>query len=165
MIYIGIDPGKKGGIAAIDPAAEVLLLVPMPVLTSGKARAQYDLPRIFERLVRQGHARVTIERLGAMPPGMGGSAANYQRGFSMGMLQAFCVALKAPYQLVSPSVWQKAFWKRKADTKQASVMEVQRLFPDVSLLPTERSRKLHDGMADALLIAEYGRRHANGLLT
>ena len=45
-------------------------------------------------------------------------------------------------------------------TKEQSIIAVQRLFPSVDLLdPTKlRSRKLHDGMAEALLIAEWGRR-------
>jgi Holliday junction resolvasome RuvABC endonuclease subunit len=166
MIYIGIDPGKRGGLAAIDEGAEPLLVVPMPVISGrSKAKTEYDLPRIFERLLRQGKARVMIERLGPMPTSKGGVAANYQRGYSMGMLQAFCTALKLPWELVSPSVWQKAFWKVRADTKQMAILYAERHFPMVDLLPTERSRKPHDGMADALLIAEYNRRHANGLLT
>ena len=32
------------------------------------------------------------------------------------------------------------------------------LFPDVSLLATPRCKKPHDGMAEALLMAEYARR-------
>ena len=46
------------------------------------------------------------------------------------------------------------------DTKQRSVIAAQRLFPGVSLLPTERSRKASDGLADALLLASYGQRQA-----
>lgn len=34
----------------------------------------------------------------------------------------------------------------------------RKLFPDVSLLPTSRCKKSHDGMAEALLMAEYARR-------
>lgn len=164
MIYIGIDPGKKGGVAALAEDAEVYLCKPIPVIV-GKTKSEYDIPRLFSALINQGKARVFIERLVPMPPKMGGGAANYQRGFSMGMLQALCVALKMPWDIVSPSVWQKAFWKSTGDTKQKSILHAERLFPDVDLLPTERSRKPHDGMADALLIAEYGRRHSNGLLT
>jgi hypothetical protein len=44
------------------------------------------------------------------------------------------------------------------DTKQRSVIAAQRLFPNVSLLPTPRCKKPSDGIADALLIAEWGRR-------
>jgi hypothetical protein len=165
VIYFGIDPGKKGGISALTEHAEVQLCIPMPVI-GGKNKVEFDLGRIFSSIIRQGgNTRVYIERLAPMPPSLGGGAANYQRGFSMGMLQSFCTALKLPFELISPSVWQKSYWKGKTDTKQMSVLLAGRLFPTVELLPTERSRKPHDGMADSLLIAEYGRRHANGLLT
>ena len=43
--------------------------------------------------------------------------------------------------------------------KNTSIDLCKRLFPDINLLATPRSRKPHDGMAEALLIAEYGRRH------
>ncbi len=163
MIYIGLDPGKRGGLAALAEDGEPLLACPMPVIPGKKA--EFDLPRIFEKLLRQGQAKVTIERLAPMPVHMGGGATNFQRGYSMGMLQAFCTALKLPWELVSPSVWQKAFWKGKADTKQRAIMIVGRMFPDVDLYPTVHSRKAHDGIADAVLIAEWNRRHSNGLLT
>ncbi len=166
MIYIGVDPGKHGGIAVLDAGGDVLALCAMPVIQGARAsKAEYDLRRIFDRLIRQGEAFVWLERLRAMPPKYGGSAANYQRGYVTGIFEAFCVALKLRYQFVSPSVWQKAFWKGKGDTKQQSIMFAERLFPMADLLATERSRKPHDGMADALLIAEYGRRHTTGLLT
>jgi hypothetical protein len=43
-------------------------------------------------------------------------------------------------------------------SKNTSIAVCKRLFPDVSLLPSERCRKDHDGMAEALLMAEYARR-------
>lgn len=166
-VYFGIDPGKKGAVAVLDPGGDVLGLYPMPMIdtTMGKGRPQYDVPRLFSRMIRQGTGKVLIERLGPMPASMGGAAANYQRGYAMGMLQAICTALKLPWDLVSPSVWQRVFWKTKGDTKQQSILTAERLFPQADLLPTERSKKPNDGMSDALLIAEYNRRYSLGLLT
>jgi hypothetical protein len=49
------------------------------------------------------------------------------------------------------------------DTKQRSIIAAKRLFPEVSLRRTERSRKDDDGISDAILLAEYGRRiHGRG---
>jgi hypothetical protein len=164
VIFAGIDPGKRGGIAVIAEDMDVYSLCPIPVITGRKP--EYDLPRIVNVLAKQGSdVHVFIERLAPMPPKLGGSAANFQRGYSMGLLQGICTALKFRWTLVSPSVWQKTFWKVRADTKQMSILHAERLFPEVDLLPTERSRKPHDGMADALLIAEHGRRVSTGLLT
>ena len=39
--------------------------------------------------------------------------------------------------------------------KARNIKAAMMLFPDQALLATERSRKPHDGLADALLIAEY----------
>ena len=46
--------------------------------------------------------------------------------------------------------------------KNTSIEVCKRLFPGVNLKATDRCKKDHDGMAEALLIAEYGRRHYNG---
>ena len=53
------------------------------------------------------------------------------------------------------------YWKKEFGlngNKQKSIEVCRKLFPDVSLLPTSRCKKSHDGMAEALLMAEYARR-------
>jgi crossover junction endodeoxyribonuclease RuvC len=75
-------------------------------------------------------------------------------GFILGVLTAFGIG----YQLVPPGTWKREHGLLHTQ-KQDSVAVAKRLFPGVSLLPTERCRKESDGMAEALLIAEYARRH------
>ena len=60
---------------------------------------------------------------------------------------------------VAPRTWQGRMFGRKThgDSKKASSIVAQQLYPDISLLPTKRSRKVSDGMSDSVLIAEYGR--------
>jgi len=48
------------------------------------------------------------------------------------------------------------------DTKAMALLAAKRLFPSVDLTATERSKKPHDGIVDALLLAEYGRRKSTG---
>ena len=43
--------------------------------------------------------------------------------------------------------------------KQDSITVCKRLFPDANLFRTDKCKKEHDGMAEALLMAEYARRH------
>ena len=50
----------------------------------------------------------------------------------------------------------------QCQSKEYHALSCKRLFPGVNLKATERCRKDHDGIAEALLIAEYGRRHYNG---
>ena len=61
-----------------------------------------------------------------------------------------------PYQLVRPQKWKKEY--SITANKNTSIEVCKRLFPNVSLLPTERCRKDHDGLAEALLMAEFARR-------
>ena len=145
MIYIGIDPGKKGGVATISE--------------DGVKVYQWDDQRFIEDM-RQ-HANwldkcvAAVEKVGAMP-GQGVTSMfsfGQSYGFILGVLAAFGI----PYQLVSPATWKREFGLLKSQ-KQDSVDVCKRLFPGVNLLPTERCRKESDGMAEATLIAEYARR-------
>ena len=145
MVYIGIDPGKKGGVATISE--------------DGVKVYQWDDQRFIEDM-RQ-HANwldkcvAAVEKVGAMP-GQGVTSMfsfGQSYGFILGVLAAFGI----PYQLVSPATWKREFGLLKSQ-KQGSVDVCKRLFPGVNLLPTERCRKESDGMAESLLIAEYARR-------
>jgi hypothetical protein len=64
--------------------------------------------------------------------------------------------------------WQRVFWTKpkmpegmKFDTKAAALNQANQLWPDNDWTATKRSRKPHDGMIDAALIAEAGRRKLN----
>lgn len=165
--YIGIDPGKLGAIAVIDDGGA--RIYPMPLIPSGKkGRDEYDLIAIGE-LVR-GWARrdafVTVEKLQPMPLKHGGTIANYNRGIAAGWAWVLA-ALGVSHQLVSPQRWQGKMHEGTpaGDTKQRSIIAAQRLFPLVELKASARCRVPSDGFAEALLIAEYGRRtHAGALV-
>lgn len=78
-------------------------------------------------------------------------------GENFGFIQGVLMAYGIPYELVRPQKWKKAF--SITGDKNTSIAVAQRLFQNVNLLPTERCRKPHDGMAESLLMAEYARRH------
>jgi hypothetical protein len=77
-------------------------------------------------------------------------------GQNYGFIQGLLTANRLPYQLVPPQTWKKEFTVNS--TKQTSIDVCKRLFPDVDLLATPKCKKPHDGMAEALLMAEYARR-------
>ena len=174
MILIGADPGVEGAIAVLGGPVGDAVVYPMPVTkpAKGRARGVYDLARILRLLaastgtgvatIVRPPVRVWIENLHAMPMKAGGSKANYGRGRAVAVLEMACVALGLPYELVPPQRWQRAICPGRGSTKGRSVAAARRLFPGVSLLPTVRARKAHDGLADALCIAEYGRRQLAG---
>lgn len=99
--------------------------------------------------------RAVVEKVGAMPGQ--GVVSMFKFGENFGMIQGILQAFGIPYELVTPQKWKKEFGVT-AD-KNTSIEVCKRLFPDVNLKRTERCKKEHDGMAEALLMAEYARRH------
>jgi hypothetical protein len=80
------------------------------------------------------------------------------RGFTI--WEVACRAKGARFVGVTARQWQKLMHAGLTgdDIKQKSIIAAKRLFPGVSLKRTERCRKDDHGKADAVLIAEYGRR-------
>ena len=145
MVHIGIDPGKNGGIAWIKD--------------SGKAEAErLNVETLASRLrvITGNGSRPTmcyVEKVHSMPKQ--GVSSTFSFGMNYGIIIGHLMALGVNYELVQPSVWKKAMGVT-AD-KRTSIKRCKELFPDVDLKATARCKKDHDGMAEALLIAEYGR--------
>jgi hypothetical protein len=167
-VWVGVDPGRSGAMALVDgDRAEAW---PTPMLDA----KTYDLAAMSDwfRSWRGRIACVTVEKLSALPPMIarkggesafsGGSAANFGRGESRGWFWMLA-ALRIPHIGVAPQTWQRVMHQgaNGETTKARSIAAVQALFPGVSLLESDRSRKHHDGMAEAILIADYGRRTRN----
>lgn len=72
-------------------------------------------------------------------------------GFIEGVLSSFGIQ----QFLVPPQTWKK-FYRLHSD-KKLSIKRCRELYPDVCLLRTPRCTKESDGMAEALLIASYGK--------
>jgi crossover junction endodeoxyribonuclease RuvC len=145
VIYIGIDPGKKGALAGIDTEA------PAPFAVPFSERGYLDVLRDID----PGKSIVALEKVAAMPGQGVTSMFNFGCGF--GWIQGILEALRFPYELVPPQRWKKAFGV--TSDKHTSIRAAQRLFPGVSLLASPRCRIENDGMAEALLLAEYARRN------
>lgn len=160
MIALGIDPGKLGGLAWIAHGGTVLRVEATPLIP-GRGAGEYDLRMIRSMLIERPGVRAFIEVLPDLPPGpqFGGMKAARARGVAEGWAWS-CAMLQIPYELVSPRAWQRVMLADVPgdDTKARSVLAAQRLFPTTDLRATPRCRKASDGIADALLIAEWGRR-------
>lgn len=140
-LYIGIDPGKKGALAIID--GENVSVIPFD------EDAYIQELHIASKLP----CVCCLERVGAMPGQ--GVTSMFSFGDNFGFLRGVLMSYRIPFELVTPQKWKKEF---SVSGKNESVAICKRLFPGVSLLATEKCRKDNDGMAEALLMAEYARR-------
>jgi len=160
MIIVGIDPGLKGAIAFIGK--KKVKVIPLPTLKLTKTKNCLDENRIRDYLhkYKTKISCVFIEKSQAMPKQ--GSVSMFNYGTGWGQLRGICCGLYLPYTLVHPKTWKKVMCKDMPASKEVSIITAKRLWPRVNLLPTKKSRKDSDGMADALCIAEYGKRSLLG---
>lgn len=149
MIYIGIDPGLSGAMAVIN--GKTITVVPFSVCGYVD-----ELDRLATWYDPSREVKAVVERVHSMP--RQGVASSFKFGESYGMVLGMLAANRVSYELVLPNKWKREFGVT-AD-KNTSIAVAQRLFPDVSFLRTEKCRKPDDGIAEALLMAEYCRRHS-----
>ena len=149
MVYIGIDPGKNGGYAIIDTGSGRTETTPWD-----DHRFKLDMNFLSSAYDQANEIRCCLEKVGAMPGQ--GVTSMFSFGMGYGFIQGVLTAFGIPYQLVPSQTWKKEFSLNS--NKQTSIEVCQRLFPEVNLYRTERCKKPHDGMAEALLMAEYARR-------
>lgn len=150
MIYIGIDPGQKGGYAVISKSETEQAVFAYPWDDTFFAMEMANLMQFKE------HGIVAaVEKVGARPGQ--GTVSMFNFGKSAGYIEGVLSGLGIPYQLVPPAKWKKEFSLIGKD-KAVSIATCRYLFPGVKLRPTEKCQKDSDGMAEALLMAEYARR-------
>lgn len=141
MRIIGIDPGQSGGIVLLEDG-EPPHVHKMPE-TDGDVR---DLLHELAVGLRT-DVFAWLEQVGSMP-GQGVSSS-FKFGRNFGFLAGVLTGLNIPHELVRPQKWQKAMGCLTGGDKNVSKAAAQRLWPRL---------KWTHAVADAALIAEYGRR-------
>lgn len=155
MIFIGIDPGRSGGIALIDESIGEIRVMQMPMLGH-----EIDTVTFKDFIYSTSPSRLTahhsmlagIEKVGAMPKQ--GVTSMFNFGFSTGMIHGMLATLHIQRKIVTPQAWKKEILVGTAKDKEAAIEYCAATYPSISLIPTG-CRKPQDGMADALCIAEY----------
>jgi len=159
VLILGIDPGLGGGLAVLR-RGEPAMLADMPAIWIQRRpkgwRREYIVGELAEMLrsvtlMRQpsDELRAVVERQHAMP-GQGVSSC-YSLGYGTGMVAGILAALSIPLEWAEPAAWKRAMGLPRGADKGASLELASRLFPGAEI-----GRK--DGRAEALLLAEYGRR-------
>lgn len=151
--YIGIDPGVEGGMALLMDGI-VIEVTAMP--RTVKEIAEWFDDAVTRCTLNGIRPALIVEYQQPMPQKFRTSVkatANMMRKF--GQWEVIAYYLTLPYHEVTPATWKKAMG---VTSDKATAIELcQRLFPGVNLVQ-ERCRKAHDGIAEAILIAEWARR-------
>lgn len=143
MIWIGIDPGAKGAMAFIgNYITEVIPYEPRIYIERLKGLKASD------------ECICCIEDVHSLP--REGVTSAHRFGRTIGWLYGVLDTIGIPYQLIKPQRWKAEFGLNS--DKATSIEVCKRLFPDLSLLRTERSRKEDDNLAEAMLMALYAKR-------
>ncbi|QSV46166.1 hypothetical protein [Geobacter benzoatilyticus] len=143
MKIISVDPGQRGGIALLDGnRAEAW---PMPGTVA-------QIVALIRSVSEPGDT-LAVERAQPMPKQ--GVTSVFTYGQHFGGFEAIAACLGLRYVTVRPAEWKKVMGLNS--DKTSSIVEAERLFPGVNLIPVG-CRKPHDGIAEALLVGEYSRR-------
>jgi hypothetical protein len=149
---IGIDPGASGGIAWISDGKPCVEKMPetlqdlweliCDIRDGGEPRQRLDKAVL-------GHVAY-IEQVSSSPQMGVVSSFSFGRGY--GNLEMALTAAGIPFGRVRPQVWQKSLGCMTKGDKNVSKRKAQELFPQL---------KITHATADALLLAEFGRRAQN----
>lgn len=166
-VFCGIDPGKDGCLAILG-YRDTPILVPFNETEYANQLRRLDPHTVCSLSVGEMELNeylgirppepfttfCVVEHVNAMP-GQGVTSCfsfGQNFGFILGLLTAFHI----PYELVRPQKWKKEF--SCTSDKNTSIEVAQRLFPGVDLRRTPKCTKPHDGVCEALLMAEYAKR-------
>jgi crossover junction endodeoxyribonuclease RuvC len=151
VIYIAIDPGLTGAIAAIDDDAQLVLCQDLPVIRDNKLAwiDSNELTGHFLECMQGRPCRLTLERSQAMP--RQGVSSTFTTGVVMGSILAACQRIAVPLSLVNAATWKRHMGLDSS--KSVSLDKARLLFPTAEL-----TRKKDHNRAESLLLAEYSRR-------
>lgn len=140
MKIMGIDPGSTGGMAIIKSDTNYECYgfgtLTKPDIANLILEKSNDIDMVF------------LEKVHAMPAQ--GVVSTFKFGENFGHLKGVLDTLKLKYELVPPQTWQKKLSCMTKGDKNVSKTKAQQLFPKI--------KRITHQTADALLIAEYGRR-------
>ena len=136
---LGIDPGQSGGLAI--RTGDNVYAFKMPETERDIHDLIYDFGFKYDNII------VFLESVHSMPGQ--GVVSSFKFGRGYGFLRGIITSLQYPLHDVSPQKWQKALGCLTKGDKNVTKQKAQQLFPKL---------KITHAIADAVLIAEYGRR-------
>lgn len=157
QLFIGIDPGARGGaFAIIDEEGNSVSTFHIPTRDRGVGNTridkEVDAVALINKIAPYSYLNqkpiAFIEMPAPIPGGfLAGLCSLFQ---SYGMIMATVEGQDISLESVRPATWKKTF--SVGSDKNKALHEAKKLFPAVNL-----SLKKYHNIAEALLIAEYGR--------
>ena len=138
MKIYACDPGANGALVLMD-CEEVYKIIP------------FDK----EEYVKNTHSlvanRCVLEKVHSMPKQ--GVVSTFNFGENYGWIRGVMDKANIKIIDVSPQKWKGYF--HLSGNKEESIELCKKLYPNVNLFRTERCKKEHDGIAEAILIGRY----------
>lgn len=161
MIFIGIDPGLSGAVGVISlplggPDTYEVYDTPTALVEGEKTKRKYLIVAMADLLKPYSYRNDVIailENVHSMPKQ--GVASSFSFGEGKGIWEGILGAYGICTELVSPQRWKKAIMADQGKEKDAARFKAMQLFPS---LADQFKLVKHDGRAEAILMAEYGRR-------
>ena len=144
MIFLGLDPGKSGGISLHQMETNGSKIISAEPFTN---KTPMDIYNVIVRYSAIKPCIALIEKVHSMPKQ--GVASSFTFGKNYGFLLGCLTALEIPFEYVSPTVWQRYLKCKTKGDKNITKQKAQELFPHL---------KITHAIADALLIGEYLKR-------
>jgi len=157
--WVGIDPGNTGALAVVDEYGDAMGWTRMPIIKVGR-RTEINVARLKEFLPypirgEEHKIKIVIEEVTSF--GMGRTSA-FTFGKNLGVLLGVVSCMGFPMERPRPKQWQKVMLEGLAKgehTKSSANVMALRLYPQLS---DTLKVKANQGIADAILMAEWARR-------
>jgi len=146
-MYMGIDPGFTGAWGLIDHHGKYQSCGDM--LNNGKHIMSRAVWAEMCQAVDRQDLEIIIESVHSMPNQ--GVASSFKFGMAFGASIAIAERFNCVWGMVTPQKWKKAL--QLDSDKNKSLELARKLWPTAPL-----TRKMDNGRAEALLLAEYWRR-------
>ena len=163
-LILGIDPGLTGAMVAIDFNGTICHWKRFKKVLVGKKDSFLDLADARAWILSiEPEVSVWLEKVWAFPEQ--GVSSSFKFGSVYGATQGLLRGIELTYSLVPSMTWHKEYDALALDLrgKDASKFVFKNLFKKHPFEITHKGN-VHDGLIDATLIAEYGRRHTLGVL-
>lgn len=158
-LWIGIDPGLTGAVGGVIQEGLGVSVEDLPVWSDGKKKFLdvLSLRNVLSKFCTGDKSRafIVLEKSQAMP--RDGTVGAFRYGEVYGTIKTLLVLEGYRWAEIPAASWRPKI-VGKGD-KDASRILASRLFPTLS---TFLARKKDHGRAEALLLAEYGRRFFGG---